>query len=429
MKAKTLAFLSIVLLLVMAFSVAISADEAAKQDLYDAAYEACPANYRKYYMGTVENMLKQISVSRQQADAVIALIDEGVLYLNSVGDHGPSLSDYGVQGVQKGVSLFEQACQILNIGYTYTTLPDSVADHHGDQVITFTYNGKYIAAIDGDDLSSPSSGGSSGGVTYYSVSFETNGGSEILKQRVKRNSTLNAVDDPEKEGFKFAGWYIDENFKTPFDFSTKIKENMILYAKWIEATDPVEPEVWVNPYADVSEADWYYNDLKILTELGYINGISANEFGGNLPLTRGMFVTILHRIDGGVTASDCNFEDVIDGAWYEAGVNWASENGIVTGFNDKEFKPDISITREQMAAVLFRYARYKGMDAVTLQESLHFIDSDQISEYAVPAMNWATSVKIIRGHGDGTVTPLAYATRAHVTAVFVRLLEFMGAIR
>ncbi len=429
MKAKTLAILSIILLLVMVFPVVASADEAAKQDLFDAAYEACPANYRKYYMGTVENILNQIDVSREQADSVIALVDEGVSYLNSVGDKGPSLSDYGVKGVEKGVSLFEQACSVLNIGYKLTTIPENAAAHPGDQLITLTYNGKIIATIDGDDLSSYSAGGSTGSTSYYAVSFESNGGSEVLKQRVKRDSLVKEPEVPTREGFEFGGWYTDKEFKTPFDFSTKIKKSITLYAKWVEITEPVEPEVWKNPYADVSESDWYFEDLKTLTQLGYINGVSDNEFGGNLPLTRGMFVTILHRIDGGAAASECSFEDVADGAWYEAGVSWASENGIVTGFNDKEFRPDIPITREQMAAILFRYAIYKGMNAVTLQESLHFIDSDQISEYAVPAMNWATSVRIIRGHGDGTVTPLDYATRAHVTAVFARFLELIGAIK
>ncbi len=434
MKAKTLALLSIILLIAMMLTVAISADTATeRQRIFEAAKAACPEAYHKYYLSPAQNILNMIdTITEAQADQVIAEIQAAKA--NLTVDRGPSLSEYTDAEITDAVSHFRSVCGILDLGYRIETHHDA---HLDDQSVYLWWPSSDPAdsanhiELDGDDLlapSSPSTGGS--GTTYYSIRFNTNGGSDVVNQRVKRNSYVTVPEEPVKEGYEFAGWYIDEALTIPFDFDTKVKEAYVLYAKWTEVTEPVDPVEWENPYDDVSETDWYYNDLKTLTELGYINGISDNEFGGNLPLTRGMFVTILHRIDGSPVASaDCEFEDVIDGAWYEAGVNWANENGIVTGFNDKEFRPDIPITREQMAAVLFRYARYKGMDAVTLQESLHFLDSDEISEYAIPAMNWATSVRIIRGHGDGTVTPTAYATRAHVTAVFVRLLEFMGAIK
>ena len=430
MKAKTLALLSILMLAVIMLTIGISADAAAKQDIYDAVYEACPANYRKYYMGTVQNILSQIDVNRTQADSVIEIIRETKDYFDQLGDCGPSLSDYGHVAVEKGVGFFKEACDILNIGYTFTTLPEGASDHVGDQTVSFTYNGKHIGAVDGDDLINPGSSGSGSptGTTYYTVNFETNGGSEVIKQRVKRNANVTEPEIPTKEGFAFAGWYTDENFKNAFDFKTKIKENITLYAKWTEAVEPT-PDTWDNPYDDVYETDWYYGYVKTLTELGIMTGVSDNKFVPSMPLTRGMFVTILHRIEGSPAANDCAFEDVADGAWYEAGISWANESGIVTGFSDKEFRPDIPITREQMAAILFRYAVYKGMGAVTLQESLHFSDAGQISEYAIPAMNWAVGANIIRGNGDGTVTPTAYATRAQVTAVFVRFLEFTGAIK
>ena len=102
---------------------------------------------------------------------------------------------------------------------------------------------------------------------------------------------------------------------------------------------------------------------------------------------------------------------------------WAKQNGIVNGVNETDFAPDANITREQIATIMFRYAQFKGMDAVTLEENLHFEDSNEISEYAVSAMNWAVGTGLMKGKSDTTLNPLDNATRAEIAAILQRFIE------
>ncbi len=128
-----------------------------------------------------------------------------------------------------------------------------------------------------------------------------------------------------------------------------------------------------------------------------MNGTAENLFSPDDDLTRAMLVTILYRAEGEPefeAASD--FTDVADDAYYADAVAWAKENGIVMGISDTEFAPDVQITREQIAAILYRYAGYKGIDAVTMEENLHFDDTNEISEYAISAMNWIVGQKLSR---------------------------------
>lgn len=139
------------------------------------------------------------------------------------------------------------------------------------------------------------------------------------------------------------------------------------------------------PFADVPSGSWYYDDVAYVYDTGLMTGLTATAFGPNLSTTRGMIVTILWRMENEPAAKHgCPFADVRRGSYYEQAIAWASENGIVTGFDASTFAPDRAITREQLAAILFRFAAYRGMDAVTLRENLSsFQDQAAISAYAV----------------------------------------------
>ena len=117
------------------------------------------------------------------------------------------------------------------------------------------------------------------------------------------------------------------------------------------------------------------------------------------------------------------FADVDMGAYYASAVIWAKQNGIVNGVTKTEFAPDENITREQIAAIMFRYAQYKGMEAVTLEENLHFDDANEISEYAVSAMNWAVGKGLMKGKSATTINPKDNATRAEIAAILQRYIE------
>ena len=178
------------------------------------------------------------------------------------------------------------------------------------------------------------------------------------------------------------------------------------------------------PFADVPSGSWYYDDVAYVYDTGLMTGLTATAFGPNLSTTRGMIVTILWRMENEPAAKHgCPFADVRRGSYYEQAIAWASENGIVTGFDASTFAPDRAITREQLAAILFRFAAYRGMDAVTLRETLSsFQDQAAISVYAVSALNWAVGEGLMQGTGD-KLEPTGNATRAQVAAMLRRFIQ------
>ena len=178
------------------------------------------------------------------------------------------------------------------------------------------------------------------------------------------------------------------------------------------------------PFADVPSGSWYYDDVAYVYDTGLMTGLTATTFGPNLSTTRGMIVTILWRMENEPAAKHgCPFADVRRGSYYEQAIAWASENGIVTGFDASTFAPDQAITREQLAAILFRFAAYRGMDAVTLRENLSsFQDQAAISAYAVSALNWAVGEGLMQGTGD-KLEPTGNATRAQAAAMLRRFMQ------
>ena len=279
----------------------------------------------------------------------------------------------------------------------------------------------------------PSSGG--GGVSRYTVKFETNGGSKVANKTVNRNAVLEAPEAPTKDGFKFDGWFTDKELTTAYDFTAKVTKGFTLYAKWTEIEkepdvdkpeDKDDPETteWKNPFNDVKADDWFYANVQYVVENKLMNGVAVDEFAPNDTLTRAMLVTVLYRNAGEPAVNkSIPFADVDMGAYYASAVIWAKQNGIVNGVTETEFAPDANITREQIAAIMFRYAQYNGMDAVTLEENLHFTDASKISEYAVSAMNWAVGTGLMKGKSTTTINPKDNATRAEIAAILQRFIE------
>lgn len=177
-------------------------------------------------------------------------------------------------------------------------------------------------------------------------------------------------------------------------------------------------------FVDIEEKDWYYESVKYVVDNKLMNGVSETKFVPNGTLTRAMLVTVLYRNAGEPAVNkSIPFTDVDMGSWYANAVVWAKQNGIVNGVNETDFAPDNNITREQIAAIMFRYAQYEGMEAVTLEENLHFADDNEISEYAVSAMNWAVGTGLMKGKSATTINPLDNATRAEIAAILQRFIE------
>lgn len=178
-----------------------------------------------------------------------------------------------------------------------------------------------------------------------------------------------------------------------------------------------------DPFRDVSKNDWYHDAVTYVYENGLMSGTSRTEFSPNSATTRGMIVTILWRQAGKpVVNYAMRFEDVVSGSYYEEAVRWAASIGIVNGYSETAFGPADPITREQLAAILYRYAKYQDKD-VTASASLDsFSDAASVSGYALDAMRWACGMKLING-ANGKLDPSGLATRAKVAAILQRYCE------
>lgn len=272
-----------------------------------------------------------------------------------------------------------------------------------------------------------SSSGSSGSKTKL-VKFDTNGGTEISSKKIEVGTAISNLPTPVKDGYKFAGWYLDKDLTNAVGDDATVTDNMTLYAKWevdngTEDVTPTEkPDSWKNPFDDVSENDWFFNAVKYTKENNLMQGIEDNKFGPDEKLTRGMLVTVLWRMeDEPNTDYKVTFKDT-DNSYYTDAVRWAAENDIVAGISDDEFAPNISITREQMAAIIYRYAKYKGYD-ISIGKNAEYKDKASVSEYAVNAVDWTAENDIMTGNTDGNFEPKANTTRAQTASVLMRLSE------
>ena len=191
-----------------------------------------------------------------------------------------------------------------------------------------------------------------------------------------------------------------------------------------EPEEPEAPETPHLPFIDVTDSDWFYDAVEYAYTKGLMDGVSTTQFAPNSNLTRSMVVTILYRLEGEprVTGSS-GFTDVASGAWYADPVTWAAANGIVNGVSDTEFAPNTDITREQLAAILFRYAEYKGYDVSGRDSLTGYTDRSSISAYALDAMRWAVDEGLITGMTDTTIEPQGTATRAQCAAMLMRFIE------
>ena len=256
-------------------------------------------------------------------------------------------------------------------------------------------------------------GGGTTGNRYCYLTFETRGGSEIDSLRVKLGETV-SLDEylSERAGFDFAGWYSDDSFAERVD-ELYMNGSKTVCAAW-------------EPFDDAGRGDWFYDSVVYVYENGLMDGVSDTLFDPDGTVTRAQLVTMLWRLDGEPSVNYAlPFTDVSGGEWYAEAVRWAAGEGIVNGVSETEFAPNAAVTREQLAAILHRYAQHKGYD-VSIGEStniLSYSDFASISEYAISAMQWACGEGIITGVTESTLEPQGTATRAQSAAILMRFLE------
>jgi len=198
-----------------------------------------------------------------------------------------------------------------------------------------------------------------------------------------------------------------------------------LYVEFMDKDDIRLTEL---PFRDVSKRDWYYDDVVYVYRKGYMDGMSSTRFGGELNTTRGQIVTILWRLTGEPRATKRNpFSDVSSSQYYYDAISWAYDAGVVDGFDAYTFKPDQNVTREQLAAILYRYAKYMNLSTSGSAYLAKYRDADKIANWAYDAMAWANYRGLINGTSATRIDPKGYATRAQIAAILHRFAVEYGA--
>lgn len=190
----------------------------------------------------------------------------------------------------------------------------------------------------------------------------------------------------------------------------------------VEPEDPSHDNCPSAKFTDVNQDMWYHEGIDYVIDNGLMNGVGDTLFSPNGTTNRAMIVTILYRLEGTPGGEDASFTDVADGQWYSDAVGWAAANGIVTGYENGTFGPLKAITREQLAAILYRYASYKDCDVSASASLQGFGDAGTVSSYAVPSVEWAVGAELINGM-DGNLKPKGTATRAQVATILMRFCE------
>ena len=295
-----------------------------------------------------------------------------------------------------------------------------------DNKFTMPADNVTVKAIFERNASSGGSGGGGGGTTYYTLTFETNGGDSMQAIRAARGKTLDlSAYTPMRDGYDFGGWYADAAL-TQRITEIKLSGSKTVYADW-KKREPNEPDAVKNPFADVNAGDWFYRDVLFSYEKGLMSGMDAAAFAPYANTTRAQIAVIFYRMEGSPAVEGENsFTDVVRGsgtAWFYDAVTWAQQNGIMGGYGNSSFAPNDPITREQLAAIFYRYAQYKGYDTTQGGMAIReFDDYESISDYAMGAMAWAVNTGLVKGDSN-LLYPKGTATRAEIAALFHRFAE------
>lgn len=316
-------------------------------------------------------------------------------------------------------------------GKTFNAAKNIVAGSNTTVKVTgesspYTYEFTYTKPSSGG-----SSGGSSSGKTTYKVttSAVNNGGVNASPSNAEKGATITITLSPDK------GYKLDKLTVTDGSGKTvsTVKKSDTVYTftmpasavkvgvSYVKATEtPSETK-----FNDVSANDWFASAVDYVTGKGMMNGTADNTFSPKANTTRGMVVTVLYRLENQPSTSAASFTDVASGAYYANAVAWANANGIVSGYGSGKFGPNDKVTREQLAAILYRYAQYKKYDVSVGEDTniLSYDDAQSISSYAIPAIQWACGAGVVTGKSGSKLDPKGNATRAEVAAMLMRFCE------
>ncbi len=273
-----------------------------------------------------------------------------------------------------------------------------------------------------------SSGGGGGGssVTYYTINASAGEGGSISPSgsvSVAQDGSQTFTINP---NYRYIIEDVQVDGKSVGDVSTyafsAVTANHTIKATFIAGEE--EPNL-TDQFTDLVPGAWYINGINYVLQAGLFNGTSATRFSPDANMTRSMLVTVLWRLDGTPDATvDTIFNDVADGLWYSDAIEWAAANNIVNGYGNGRFGTNDSITREQMAVILYNYAKIKGYDVSQTTSLSKYTDTGDISDWASTAMAWANATGLVNGRTATTLAPGGTATRAEVATILMRFIEY-----
>ena len=466
---------------------------------------------------TITDDSGKITTIEPAPDSGVVIDDSGSIQAPAdstvtTGDTTVTIGDKGAGvGPDGGITLPGGGSATIGDSTTITA-PDTGGTVTVDEDGSITLPGGSTVESDGETVTLPPEGGTltpDGDLTYgVTVTFDSQGGTAVpAQENIPVGETATEPARPSRGDYTFNGWYTDPDCTQRWDFSWPVEEDMTLYAGWtpytgthnyeiftdigaggtirvdrygtegeavtitvipdeaymldalnvtdragkecaltdngdgtytftmpertvtVTATFAEDPN-WEGPSTDVSDIfsdvapdAWYRDAVQYAYDNGLMTGTSETTFEPAVSTTRGMIVSVLYRLAGSPAADDAGFSDVADSAWYAEAVNWAASENIVGGFGEGSFRPDSAITREQMASILYRYAAYKGMDVSARADLSGYADADQIGEWAYEVMSWANAEGLLNGVTADTLQPQGNATRAQVAAILQRFLE------
>ena len=336
----------------------------------------------------------------------------------------------------------------LDSSYTYTVIhmfttdmkghtigdTESITPTNGEDGISFTVNSLSPFAIGWYKNTAPAPGGGGGAVTptTYDIVIPS-----ALANIIKADKTKAAADDTVTLTVSGGGTLTvtDSNGKSvaltdlgsgKYTFKMPSSKVNVAFAASGE-TKPCDggKDCPSAPFKDVDTGKWYHVSIDYVLTHSMMNGVSGASFAPNSNLTRGMLVQILFNLEGKPQSASTSFSDVKADAWYAKAVGWAAANKVVTGYADGTFRPNAAVTREQAAAILYRYAQSKGIDVNVGEDTniLSYADALQASEYAIPALQWAVGAGVLNGKSGNLLAPTGTATRAEIAAIMQRWCE------
>lgn len=324
-------------------------------------------------------------------------------------------------------------------GYTFKgwdSDDDGTADAGASETVTITGNTTFTAVWEAnpttpgdDDTPSQPSGGDSSNDYFIDTGYSKYGKVTAYPGWAEAGDTVKLTVKP-NSGYELSELSVTSSGKSvkltavgENQFTFTMPSGTVSVEATFTASNTPAPVIPSTGFVDVSASAWYYNAVNYVVDEGIMSGTGANTFEPNTTLTRAMVAQMLYAMSGKPNQGSNTFGDVDSSAWYADAVAWVSYKGVMTGYGEGRFAPNTPVTREQMALILYNYAKLQGYDTDASSSLSSFADGDSVSSWAQQAMSWAVAQGLFSGRDGNMLTPAGTATRAEIAQIFMQFCK------